>query len=184
MRSEEYWRSSHMPDQDYQNLAFARNLSVGGRNLDQSVADALKIPIVQACRIRRKMLDDKNSSEAENDLFRLLDAGIVEIADEIIKCLRYHESVFTDRSIERVIFVGGQAYNSRLCESIARRLNLPAQVGDPMAGIKWSQQGQWDSQLDRRKPNPSWAVAIGLSLSAALTPLKTSANKIKHPVPA
>ena len=118
------------------------------------------------------MLHDKNNSEAEDDLFRLLDARIAEIAEEIIKCLRYHESVFTDRAIERVIFVGGQAYNSRLCESIARRLNLPAQVGDPMAGIKWPQQGQLDPQLDRQKPNPSWAVAIGLSMGAALTPLK------------
>jgi type IV pilus assembly protein PilM len=155
-----------------QKLVFVRNLPVGGLNLDQTVADALKIPIEQACRIRRKMLNDKNDSEAENDLFRLLDVRIAEIAEEIIKCLRYHESVFTDRAIQRVIFVGGQAYNSRLCESIAKRLNLPAQVGDPMAGIKWAQEGQWDTELDQQKPNPSWAVAVGLSLGASLPPLQ------------
>ncbi|MCK4624473.1 MAG: pilus assembly protein PilM, partial [Phycisphaerae bacterium] len=176
------WTGTQVTLAHGQKLVFARNLSVGGRNLDQSVADVLKIPIAQACRIRRKMLNDKNESEAENDLFRLLDARIAEIADEIIKCLRYHESIFTDRTIERVIFVGGQAHNSRLCESIARRLNLPAQVGDPMAGIKWAQQGQWDPQIDRRKPNPSWAVAVGLSLSATMTPLKTNADEIRHPV--
>ncbi len=155
-----------------QKLVFARNLPVGGLNLDRTVADALKIPIEQACRIRRKMRDDNNNSEAEDDLFRLLDVRIVEIAEEIIKCLRYHESVFTDRAIERVIFVGGQACNSRLCESIAKRLNLPAQVGDPMGGIKWAQQGQCDPELDQQKPNPAWAVAIGLSLGASLKPSK------------
>ena len=176
------WTGTQVALAHGQKLVFARNLSVGGRNLDQTVVDVLKIPIAQACRIRRKMLNDKNESEAEaeDDLFRLLDAKIAEIAEEIIKCLRYHESIFTDRAIERVIFVGGQAHNSRLCESIARRLNLPAQVGDPMAGIKWSQQGQWDSQIDRQKPNPSWAVAIGLSMGAALTPLK---NEIMQPAP-
>ncbi|MDY7009631.1 MAG: pilus assembly protein PilM [Planctomycetota bacterium] len=173
------WTGTQVALSHGQKLAFARNLPVGGQNLDQTVAETLNIPIVQACRIRRKMLEDRNNSEAENDLFRLLDAKIVEISGEIIKCLRYHESIFTHRTIERVIFVGGQAHNSRLCESIAKRLNLPAQVGDPMAGIKWPHQGQLDPQLDRQKPNPSWAVAIGLSLSADLAPMKTIADDTK-----
>ncbi len=178
------WTGTQIALAHGEKLAFARNLPVGGRNLDQTVADVLKIPIAQACRVRRKMLDDKNKSEAEDDLFRLLDVKIVEISDEIIKCLRYHESVFTDRAIERVIFLGGQAHNSRLCESIARRLNLPAQVGDPMAGIKWSPQGQWCPQIDQQKPNPSWAVAVGLSMSANLTSPKTNADEIETPAPA
>lgn len=172
------WTGTQVALAHGQKLAFARNLPVGGRNLDLAVAEILKIPIVQACRIRRKMIEDQNNSEAENDLFQLLDTKIVEIAEEIIKCLRYHESVFTGRAIERVIFVGGQAHNSRLCESIAKRLNLPAQVGDPMAGIKWPQHENLDRQLDRKKPNPSWAVAVGLSLSAAL---KTITDDIKTP---
>lgn len=151
-------------------IAFARNLPVGGRALDQGVADALKIPIEQACRIRMKMLQEQKNSAAEDDLFRILDDKIAEITDEITRCMRYHESIFTDRHIERVIFVGGQAHNSRLCEAIAKRLNLPAQIGDPMTGISWPEKGSFGGGADSRQPLPAWAVAIGLSLSTEVTP--------------
>jgi len=63
-----------------------------------------------------------------------------------------------------VIFVGGQAHNNRLCQRIAERLNLPAQVGDPMAGLLRAAPSGWSAELDVRKPNPSWAVAVGLGL--------------------
>ena len=67
-----------------------------------------------------------------------------------------------------MIFVGGQAHDKRLCQSVAKRLHLPAQVGDPMAGIKRLNQAGVAFGLDTRQPSPSWAVAVGLSLGATL----------------
>ncbi|MHC4715594.1 MAG: pilus assembly protein PilM, partial [Planctomycetota bacterium] len=101
-------------------------------------------------------------------LFRLLDARIADVTDEIAQCLRYYESIFVNRAIDRIIFVGGQAHNNRLCRCIAERLNLPAQVGDPMAGIKRMDGRDWPAQMDTREPQPAWAVAVGLSLGASL----------------
>jgi type IV pilus assembly protein PilM len=150
-----------------QQLVFARNLPVGGHTQDQAVAEALQIPIEQAHRIGAKLLASQEHSEAEDELFRLLDAKIREIAEEITHCLRYCESSFRSHAIDRVIFVGGQAHNRRLCQSIAERLNLPAQVGDPMAGVRLARTAIKPVGLDPRKPQPSWAVAIGLSLGAA-----------------
>jgi Tfp pilus assembly PilM family ATPase len=63
--------------------------------------------------------------------------------------------------------VGGQAHNKRLCQSIAQRLNLPAQVGDPLAGLQRSSQSQ--QVLAESGPCPAWAVAVGLSLGASMS---------------
>jgi type IV pilus assembly protein PilM len=151
-----------------QNTVFARNLPVGGQILDRTVADALQISTDQAHTIRRQMPSEAEGEEAEDELFLLLDAKIAEMTDKITECVRYYESVFRNKPIEQVIFVGGQAHNKRFCQSIAQRLNMPAQVGDPMAGIQLAEQGGWGAGLDGRQPNPSWAVAIGLSLGATV----------------
>ncbi len=147
-------------------LVFASNLPLGGENLDQAVAEGLKISPEQAHVLRHKMMAEEHSASAEDELFRLLDGTVAKIAEKITQCVRYYESVFRNQHIERVIFVGGQAHNKRLCQSIAKLLNLPAQVGDPMAGIKRADQAGSDLPLDSRQPNPSWAVAVGLSLGA------------------
>jgi len=149
-------------------MAFARNLPVGGHTLDQTVAEALQTSIEQAHCIHQKLLTADGEGPAEEELFRLFDVKIAEIADDITQCRRYCESFFRNRAIERVIFVGGQAHNKRLCQSIAERLELPAQVGDPMIGIKRLEQPGQAVALPAGTPQPAWAVAIGLSLGAAL----------------
>ena len=150
-----------------QTVAFARNLPVGGQAMDQAVADALKVPLEQAHHMRMKMLQEEESPAA-NELYALLNTKIAEITDEISQCLRYTESAFRNRSVDRLVFVGGQAHNKRLCQSIAQRLNLPAQVGDPMVGIKPAQGVRQAIGFDLRQPQPAWAVAIGLSLGAEM----------------
>ena len=149
-------------------IAFARNLPVGGGTMEQAVADVLEIPLDQARRIHLRMIREAPEGAAADDLFRLLDDRIGAVTDEIAQCLRYYESIFVDRAIDRIIFVGGQAHNSRLCRHIAERLNLPAQVGDPLAGVKRAEGRQWPQQIDTREPQPAWAVAVGLSLGANL----------------
>lgn len=150
-------------------IIFARNVSAGGLILDRAVAKALKITVPQAQQVRRKMVkegDHRATEAAEDDLYRLLTGKIEEIADEIIQCLHYCESVFNRQRIDRVLFLGGEANNKRLCKSIASQLNLPAQVGDPMLGIHRPAGMPRGTGPDLRSPCPEWAVAIGLSLGA------------------
>jgi type IV pilus assembly protein PilM len=149
-------------------MIFARNLPLGGSTLDREVAEALGIPAEQARHVRRQMVNGTEHAAAEDDLYRLLEKKIAEITDGIMDCLRYHEASFRHKPIERVIFLGGQAHNKRLCQSIAARLNLPAQVGNPMVGVRLAGAPGQVAGLDSRQPHPSWAVAIGLSLGATL----------------
>jgi type IV pilus assembly protein PilM len=151
-----------------QKIVFASNLPMGGHSLDEEVAEALHIPVEQAHQVRRNMIRQEADTAAEDELYGLLEDRIAGFADKMTQCVRYHESVFRNRPIERVIFVGGQAHDKRLCQSIAKRLHLPAQVGDPIAGIKRVNLAGGAFGLDGRQPNPSWAVAVGLSLGATL----------------
>ena len=88
------------------------------------------------------------------------------LAAELSKCVRYYESVFRGRPVERAIFLGGQAYDKELCQALARRLNLPAQIGDPLLRIKRPTGSDPDEGMDHREPQPDWAVAVGLSVGA------------------
>lgn len=150
-------------------IIFARNVAVGGLSLDRAVAKALNVTVPQAQRVRREMAGDDGggaTEAAEDDLYRLLGSKIEDITDEIIQCLHYCESVFNRQIIDRVLFLGGEANNKRLCKSIASQLNLPAQVGDPMLGIHRPVTMAMGTGPDLRSPCPEWAVAIGLSLGA------------------
>jgi type IV pilus assembly protein PilM len=148
-------------------IVFARNLLTAGDRLDQAVADGLKIPIEQVRGMRHQLLNGKDDTGAEDALYNLLDPALDALAEELTQCLRYYESVFRNQSVERAIFLGGQAKDKRLCQAIAKRLNLPAQVGDPLARVTRVEGAGLAIGLDRREPQPNWAVAVGLSLGAA-----------------
>lgn len=86
------------------------------------------------------------------------------LTDEIAMCLRYHESLFPDRRVDRALFIGGEARHRGLCQHIAKTLRLAAQIADPLARV--ARTGKEPSLgVDLRGSQPGWAVALGLSLS-------------------
>jgi len=143
---------------------FARNLAIGGDQLDQAVADKLNISLENAQAVRRELIAGNSQSPDAEQVYMILDETLGSMAVEMTKCLRYYESVFRNRTIDRAVFVGGQAADKRLCQILAQRLALCAQVGDPLARVKFAADAR--PQLDRRVPQPRWAVAVGLSLGA------------------
>ena len=147
-------------------LVFARNLSTGGDDLDSAVAEGVDIPLEQARDLRRDLSKHSKDGLAENELYDLLDAPLNGMAGELVKCLRYYESVFRNRPVERAIFLGGQAHDKRLCQLLAKRLNLPAQIGDPLVRVGRPRETGPSIPLDQREPQPDWAVAVGLCIGA------------------
>jgi type IV pilus assembly protein PilM len=87
-----------------------------------------------------------------------------KLTEELDLCRRYHESTFSSRPIDRLVFVGGEARHRNLCQQIARQMSLAAQVGDPLVRMGRTSEVGVESGIDRRQPQPSWAVAIGLSM--------------------
>jgi type IV pilus assembly protein PilM len=94
-------------------------------------------------------------------------APLTKLIEELDLCRRYYEATFTGKPVDRLIFVGGEAHQRSLCQTIARQLGLAAQVGDPIARIGRNSEIGIESGIDRRQPQPAWAVAIGLSMGPA-----------------
>ncbi len=89
---------------------------------------------------------------------------LVRLVEELGLCRRYHEATFPAKPVEKLIFVGGEARQRRLCQNIAREMSLAAQVGDPLVRMGRISDVGIESGIDRRQPQPGWVTAIGLSL--------------------
>ncbi len=90
--------------------------------------------------------------------------SVSRLVEELDLCRRYYESTFAGNPVDRIVFIGGEARHRSLCQQIAKQLGLAAQLGDPMARMVRVSDIGIESGIDRRQPQPSWAVALGLSL--------------------
>lgn len=99
---------------------------------------------------------------------RLVEAAVrdplAKLVEELDLCRRYHESTFHSKPVDRLVFIGGEARHRGLCMHIARSMSLAASVGDPLVRMGRTSDVGVESGIDRRQPQPSWSVAIGLSM--------------------
>ena len=82
------------------------------------------------------------------------------LSDELSMCTRYHGAFFPSRSIDRVIFLGGEARQIGLCQHLAEALHCPATSGDPLARMLGPTPPA--GLPEPNQPHPSWAVVCGL----------------------
>jgi type IV pilus assembly protein PilM len=86
------------------------------------------------------------------------------LADEISMCIRYHQSAYPSRRIDRAIFLGGESTNVDLCQHIARTLRLRAHLGDPLARLSRHPDLLVEG-VPESHAYPGWAVPLGLCVS-------------------
>ena len=179
------WGSTKVAISHGGDLGFARCIQLGGRHLDERLAEQLGCDVAsaQAQRISEQVLAAAVPSQspqtqssaatstgvisedsaggaggaADSALSEVTDA----LADELSMCLRYHQSLFRNRKIDRMVFLGGEARETALCQRVARALRLPAQLGDPLARLQ-CRRSLRTSGLALGQPQPGWAVACGL----------------------
>jgi Tfp pilus assembly PilM family ATPase len=113
--------------------------------------------------------------------FKLVEAAcrdpLNRLIEELELCRRYYEATFPKSPIDRLVFIGGEAKQKSLCQQIARRMALSAQVGDPMVRLNKHSEVGIDSGIDRREPQPCWAIAIGLSMGPTASTAGTAPAK-------
>ena len=147
-------------------LAFAHNLMLGAHNMEFATGAALGVSAAEIHAARLRLQNAPGSLPEADELYEAMGESIETLVAEITKCMRYYESVFPSKMIERAVFLGGQAADRRLCQRVAQRLNLPAQIGDPLARISGTGRSGKGTGIDRRQAQPAWAVAVGLGLGA------------------
>ncbi|MEM6333804.1 MAG: pilus assembly protein PilM [Planctomycetota bacterium] len=87
------------------------------------------------------------------------------LVDEVSLCVRHHHNTFPTVPLERLVFLGGEAAHTPTCQAIARAVRTAAQLGDPLARLNRKAKQRPGSGVDLRRPQPGWAVPLGLSLS-------------------
>lgn len=82
---------------------------------------------------------------------------------ELTACRREFLALYKNVQIERLIFLSGLAVDAEIYRTIAKQLEVQAQMGDCMAAVEIRNPDRFG--LDRRNGTASWALAFGLSLS-------------------
>jgi Tfp pilus assembly PilM family ATPase len=82
---------------------------------------------------------------------------------ELAACKRRFGSMQEEARIERLIFFSSQTVDRDICTTIAKQLEMPAQMGDCLAAIETA--NLYGLGIDRRQCKVNWATAFGLSLS-------------------
>ncbi|MDP6478949.1 MAG: hypothetical protein QGI75_02790 [Phycisphaerales bacterium] len=88
--------------------------------------------------------------------------AVDDLCEELHMCIRHYQGLFGQTPIERIVFTGQGATSAGPCRAIARTLQLPARIGDPLA--RWDASStsirtqDWSLQV-----RPQWAIAAGLA---------------------
>jgi Tfp pilus assembly PilM family ATPase len=85
------------------------------------------------------------------------------LISEISACKQSFSSLYKKAKIERLIFMSGQAVDKDIYTTIAKQLQMPAQIGDCLSAVQTAKNRFMD--MERRNCQFSWATAFGLSLS-------------------
>ncbi|MBT7170988.1 MAG: pilus assembly protein PilM [Phycisphaerales bacterium] len=116
------------------NVLFHRLLKGGSEGLDYAVSQATRIAQQEVHLLNMKpsgsALADEKKSMIEGEFKQWRSLWMTGIEREIGKSLRYFSSSFRNVPLDRVVFVGGQSRNQAICEELAKRLRLPAQLGN------------------------------------------------------
>ncbi len=118
-------------------------------------------------------------------LARSIAIGVTQLDDEQVAtrlvmelsaCRRQFGMMYRKARVERLIFLSGQAVSTDICATIAKQLEMPAQLGDCLTAVELADphgpgtglergKGRLGKPIDRRDCRINWAVAFGLSMS-------------------
>ncbi|OHB76162.1 MAG: hypothetical protein A2Z25_24465 [Planctomycetes bacterium RBG_16_55_9] len=101
--------------------------------------------------------------------------AVTRLVMELTACKRQFGLMYRSAKIERLIFLSGRNVAKEVCATIAKQLEMPAQMGDCLTAVDVARSCRLDksngdgkddgTQIDRRESSVNWTVAFGLSLS-------------------
>ena len=91
------------------------------------------------------------------------DEGTSRLVLELIACKRQFSSMQRNAQIQRIIFLSTQAAIANTCATIAKQMEMPAQIGNCLAAVEIEHSNH--PGIERRDCEVNWATAFGLSLS-------------------
>ena len=103
--------------------------------------------------------------------------AVTRLVMELTACRRHFASMYRRAQIERLIFFSSNSTDRDICVTVAKQLEMPAQLGDCLAAVKPANPNRLGTPIDKGAPasaaapqlqqrkQVNWATAFGLSLS-------------------
>ena len=130
-------------------------LEIGANHSNVVIARNNELQFARALEVGSGRLDTQGSELTD------------KLTDEASSCCRYFESVTGGSRVDRLIFLGRENTDPRICQAVAdfaQELQLPAQIGDVFAAVNW---GKKSVNVHENLFHVDWSTAFGLSLSSA-----------------
>lgn len=146
-------------------LVFYKQIEIGGRTIDEAVAQKLGISRAEASTLRQRVDAGANPAEGEQESAALGQAlhdavrtPLEELGRELDMCMRYFAVTFRGSRPDTIQLVGQQADMGRVGAILSAALGVRAEAAQPLRGVS--------NLRDVARPDRSadWAVAAGLSL--------------------
>lgn len=162
-------------------VAFFKMIDIGGKQLDQAVAQQLGLAPPEAAELRRSLQSSAATTgggseqasvaqreEAARAVQEALREPVSELAKELGLCLRYFTVTFRQRRPDALLLAGGEAYEAHLAPVLAEGAGIEVQPARPLEGMDLTRVPEL---ADNGRPLSEWAVAAGLSIrpTAAIT---------------
>lgn len=150
-------------------VAFCKTMDIGGRHLDEQVADRLGLEPEAARELRAARLRDADSTAfidpaTDRAVYEAVRPLLAECAHNMLMCLRYASVTFRGLAPRKIVLTGADGAESGLAEQVASTCQVPVQRDDEEQGIV-----QLQEDLRTILPHDvgsigAWAAAAGMSL--------------------
>ncbi len=163
-------------------VMFLKLIDIGGKKLDEMVAQHLNLPLQDASELRRRvqggaegdseLFGSTRRETVERAVFEALRATMGDLSREVGLCLRYYSVTFRGRRPDKALLVGGEVYEAQLAQMLAEGAGIAIEPARPLREVDVRDHGP---AMDRGGQFSQWAVAAGLSMR----PEGRSARKTK-----
>lgn len=148
-------------------IAFCKMLPLGGRHLDDHVAERLDLDIEAVGDLRLAMLEpsgppvDASTVGAVRDAARVV---LAELSRDVMLCLRHFAVGAKGARPEHILLTGVHAGECALASCLEDTCRLPVQLDDETACTDALQSGLPRLLHGASGPASGWTIAAGLSL--------------------
>jgi type IV pilus assembly protein PilM len=115
-------------------ILFTVSMPISSQAITEQIAQSLKIDEQQA--ERAKIICGLDETKAQGVVKKILDSMINSLIEKIISSIDFYQKHYSHQGkINNIILCGGGSNIKNLDDIISKKLNIPAQIGDPLQKI-------------------------------------------------
>jgi type IV pilus assembly protein PilM len=138
---------------------FWRDISFGGNQFTEALQREFNLSFEQAERLKRGEAEERYTAA---DARPVLDAVSGEMADEIRKTFDFFSATSAEGPVDQLMLSGGCSLTPNLPQVLSERLDVPAEMMNPLRRIRYKESdfaGEWLQSVA-----PMLAVSVGLAV--------------------